>query len=107
MIFIETKHYKVFNNQLSEKALLECRELLLQGELVVFPTEPVYGLGANALDPSAIAKIFAAKNRPIDNPLILHVNSIAMAKKYVADFPKIAEKESEKIMIRMSWWIEW
>ena len=48
-------------------------ELLRSGELVAIPTETVYGLGANGLDPSAVAKIFAAKGRPQDNPLILHI----------------------------------
>lgn len=58
--------------------------LLLQaGGLVAFPTETVYGLGANALSDSAVAKIYAAKNRPTFNPLIVHVLSIAEAKKYV------------------------
>ncbi len=47
-------------------------ELLLSGRLVAFPTETVYGLGANGLDPLAAARIFAAKGRPADNPLILH-----------------------------------
>ena len=48
--------------------------ILLQGGLVVFPTETVYGLGANGLDGSAVAKIFQAKGRPSDNPLILHIH---------------------------------
>ncbi|MDR1048698.1 MAG: Sua5/YciO/YrdC/YwlC family protein, partial [Synergistaceae bacterium] len=47
---------------------------LRDGELVVFPTETVYGLGANGLNPEAVKKIFAAKGRPADNPLILHVS---------------------------------
>ena len=48
-------------------------ECLAQGGLVAFPTETVYGLGANALDEKAAAKIYAAKGRPSDNPLIIHV----------------------------------
>ncbi|MEG1662826.1 MAG: Sua5/YciO/YrdC/YwlC family protein, partial [Clostridia bacterium] len=51
-------------------------ELIKQGELVVFPTETVYGLGANAFDSEAVAKIFKAKGRPQDNPLIVHISSI-------------------------------
>ena len=47
--------------------------MLARGEIVAFPTETVYGLGANALDGSAVAKIFAAKERPRFNPLIVHV----------------------------------
>lgn len=53
--------------------------LLKAGELVAFPTETVYGLGANGLDAEAVAKIFAAKGRQADNPLILHVASLAQA----------------------------
>lgn len=51
---------------------------LSQGEAIGMPTETVYGLAANALDASAVAKIFAAKNRPQDNPLIVHVSSLSM-----------------------------
>ena len=56
--------------------------ILRAGGLVAFPTETVYGLGANALDAGAVAKIFAAKRRPADNPLILHVVSISECEKY-------------------------
>ncbi|MBN8285734.1 Sua5/YciO/YrdC/YwlC family protein, partial [Zoogloea sp.] len=48
--------------------------LLRQGELVALPTETVYGLGADALNPVAVAKIFAAKGRPSDHPLIVHLS---------------------------------
>ncbi|NLL55797.1 MAG: threonylcarbamoyl-AMP synthase [Clostridiales bacterium] len=54
-------------------------KLIKQGELVAFPTETVYGLGANALDKNAVNKIFIAKNRPFDNPLIVHVASVRQA----------------------------
>ncbi|MBP6333347.1 MAG: threonylcarbamoyl-AMP synthase [Aminivibrio sp.] len=57
------------------KAIGEAAELLRSGRLVAFPTETVYGLGANGLDPAAAEKIFAAKGRPSDNPLILHFSS--------------------------------
>ena len=55
------------------EALQEAAELLRRGELVAFPTETVYGLGANALDPRAVLDIFRAKERPADNPLIVHI----------------------------------
>jgi L-threonylcarbamoyladenylate synthase len=55
-------------------------ELIRAGRLVAFPTETVYGLGANALDPEAVARIFAAKGRPRTSPLIVHVDSIEMAR---------------------------
>lgn len=56
---------------------------ILSGELVGFPTETVYGLGANALDPEAVMKIYEAKGRPSDNPLIIHVCDIKMAESVV------------------------
>ena len=59
----------------TDKALRRAAALLQAGELVAFPTETVYGLGANALDASAVGKIFTAKDRPADNPLIVHVFS--------------------------------
>jgi len=57
--------------------------ILRQGGLVAFPTETVYGLGANALDDTAVARIYAAKGRPSFNPLIVHVRDLADAEKYV------------------------
>ncbi len=56
--------------------------ILRAGGLVAFPTETVYGLGANALDPEAAAKIYAAKGRPSDNPLIVHLAKVEEAEKY-------------------------
>ena len=64
------------NGQQEEKALSEAVKLLRNSELVAIPTETVYGLGACALDPIAVSKIFAAKGRPADNPLIVHVYGI-------------------------------
>ena len=62
--------------------------LLHQSQVVAFPTETVYGLGANALDDIAVKAIFTAKNRPADNPLILHVSSFEMLKA-IADVPDV------------------
>ena len=58
--------------------------LIRAGRLVAFPTETVYGLGANALDAAAVARIFAAKGRPHTSPLIVHVDSIEMARALAA-----------------------
>ena len=58
-----------------EAALKEAAALIRGGRLVAFPTETVYGLGANGLDAEAVSRIFAAKGRPGDNPLILHIAS--------------------------------
>lgn len=66
--------------------------LLRAGELVAFPTETVYGLGADALTPAAVAKIFAAKERPADNPLIVHVPDVAAARGLARAFPPVAER---------------
>ena len=59
--------------------LLSAGEIIKNGGLVVFPTETVYGLGADGLNETAVKKIFKAKGRPSDNPLILHVSTIEMA----------------------------
>jgi L-threonylcarbamoyladenylate synthase len=65
--------------------------LIRVGELVAFPTETVYGLGANALNEAAIEKIYAAKGRPPTSPLIVHVDSIEMARSLVREWPEKAE----------------
>ena len=65
-------------------------ELIRNGELVAFPTETVYGLGANGLDGEAVNKIFEAKGRPNDNPLILHIAKKSDVKDLWAHVPKIA-----------------
>lgn len=70
-------------------------ELIKSGELVGMPTETVYGLAANALDPEAVAKIFKAKGRPQDNPLIVHLADISDLEKYVHDIPDEAYRLAE------------
>lgn len=70
--------------------------LLLKGECVAFPTETVYGLGANAMDPQAVAKIFKAKQRPADNPLIVHIYHPAQVPGLVIDYNHEADKLMEK-----------
>ena len=64
--------------------------LIRQGELVAIPTETVYGLGANGLDEAAVAKIFEAKGRPQDNPLILHIWDASQMEQFCHDIPKAA-----------------
>ncbi len=66
-------------------------ERLRAGELVAFPTETVYGLGADALNADAVARVFAAKGRPAFNPLIVHVASIAMARSLAREWPPEAQ----------------
>ncbi|MGA2715884.1 MAG: L-threonylcarbamoyladenylate synthase [Bryobacteraceae bacterium] len=65
--------------------------LLRAGRLVAFPTETVYGLGANALDETAVRRIFEAKGRPFSSPLIVHVASIGMARELALVWPERAE----------------
>ncbi len=72
----------------TEKDLPECGELIRKGELVCFPTETVYGLGANALDPKAVARIFEVKNRPANNPLIAHICDNSMLPMVTNKLPK-------------------
>jgi len=64
------------------EAIRHAAEALARGDIVAFPTETVYGLGANALDARAVAKVFAAKERPRFNPLIVHVPGLGEAEKY-------------------------
>ena len=66
--------------------------LIRAGRLVAFPTETVYGLGANALDAAAVERIFRAKGRPRTSPLIVHVDSVEMARRLAAVWPGEAEK---------------
>ena len=67
--------------------ILAAADLLRQGRLVAFPTETVYGLGANALDAGAVGRIYAAKGRPNYNPLIVHVADAAGARAVTAEWP--------------------
>lgn len=71
------------------KNVSKAQDLLLNGDLVAIPTETVYGLAANALDPLAVSKIFEAKNRPSFDPLIIHVGKISDFEKYTINFPKV------------------
>ena len=76
---------KIIEDQISAAA-----DILRQGGLVAIPTETVYGLGANALDETAVHKIFEAKGRPQDNPLIIHVPGPQWLPRYCEDVPPLA-----------------
>jgi len=71
-------------------------KILRCGGLVVFPTETVYGLGANALDAAAVRKIFELKGRPSTSPLIVHVASVKQARELAADWPEEAERLTQE-----------
>ena len=70
-------------------------KLLQDGELVAFPTETVYGLGADAANPEAVAKIFAAKGRPADHPLIVHLPGAGYLDRWARDIPALAWELAE------------
>lgn len=88
---IHTKRLTVDAQLLDEAALAEAAAIIQRGGLVAFPTETVYGLGANALDSTAVAKIFAAKERPSYDPLIVHVASADQLPQLTTHVPPIAQ----------------
>ena len=81
-------------------ALDTAAEILRRGGLVAFATETVYGLGAIATDPAAVSRIFAAKERPAINPVIVHVAGVAQARDCVAEWPATAQTSGRAILAR-------
>lgn len=77
---------------MSEEEIERAADLIRSGGLVAFPTETVYGLGANALDAAAVTRIYEAKGRPWASPLIVHVADEAMARSITADWPDAAHR---------------
>lgn len=75
-----------------EDQILEASKIIQKGGLVAFPTETVYGLGANTFNPEAITKIFKLKNRPADNPLIIHISSLEILPKLVTNISETNQK---------------
>ena len=70
---MDTKLFSINRNEMDIETLKCAGRIIKDGGLVAFPTETVYGLGANALSEEAVKKIFVAKGRPADNPLIVHI----------------------------------
>lgn len=89
---METRIVKIDKENIDDNLISEAASFIKEGKLVAFPTETVYGLGANGLDQEAIIKIFKAKGRPQDNPLILHIHSIEQLKSLVEEIPEIAHE---------------
>nr|WP_205617940.1 L-threonylcarbamoyladenylate synthase [Caldisalinibacter kiritimatiensis] len=87
---MKTKVLKIDINNLEKQKIEQGAEILKRGGTVAFPTETVYGLGANALDEKAISKIFKAKGRPQDNPLIVHIAEIEQLYDIVEEVPQRA-----------------
>ena len=79
-----------------DSAVSRAAEILIQGGIVAVPTETVYGLAASALDSNAIKNVFAAKGRPQDNPLIVHISDMEMLEKVACDIPDLAYTLAEK-----------
>jgi len=87
---METTICKIDRKSFDKSELEAAAELLRRGELVAFPTETVYGLGGDALRPEAAQKIYAAKGRPSDNPLIVHIADIDALEELAYDIPEEA-----------------
>ena len=87
---METKRIPIHSILADHEAVEEAAALLRAGGVVAIPTETVYGLAANAYDGRAVAKIFEAKGRPMDNPLIVHISEFDMLPELVEDIPEEA-----------------
>lgn len=97
---METKHWQIDGAADLDQnpAIREAAALLREGHLVAFPTETVYGLGADATDPEAVASIYRAKGRPSDNPLIVHLADEQGLSEWVREIP-----ESGGLLARRFW----
>ena len=89
---MNTKYYQIELNDINEAQMQEAGDLIAQGELVAFPTETVYGLGGDALHPEAAKKIYEAKGRPSDNPLIVHIAEVSDLERVAKFVPEQAKK---------------
>lgn len=88
-IYYDLRDTKGQQKEIEDK-ISAAAKILREGGLVAIPTETVYGLGANALEPAAVARIFEVKGRPQDNPLIIHVTGAQWLPRYCAEIPPIA-----------------
>ncbi len=93
---IETRIQKMDRSSLRREDFFKAAEILRNGGLVAFPTETVYGLGGNALDTGAAARIYAAKGRPSDNPLIVHIADREAVVRLASEVPEEAWKLAER-----------
>lgn len=96
MRFMKTIIKKIDKNQIEEQVIEQAGKVLKNGGLVAFPTETVYGLGADALNEKAAGKTYEAKGRPSDNPLIIHIAEFSYLDKIVSNIPKKAVELAEK-----------
>lgn len=93
---MDTKVIKIDAGNIDLRAVGEAGQILKDGGLVAFPTETVYGLGGDALNPDSSKKIYAAKGRPSDNPLIVHISNMEALKPIVKEIPEDAVRLAEK-----------
>lgn len=93
---MNTKIIRIDKDNIDENLIKEAAIYIREGKIVAFPTETVYGLGANGLDVIAVEGLFKAKGRPQDNPLILHIANMEQLKPLVLDIPDIALKCIER-----------
>lgn len=92
---MNTKLYKIDLEHMNSAQMQEAGDLVAAGELVAFPTETVYGLGGDALHPEAAKKIYEAKGRPSDNPLIVHIAEVSDLERVAKVVPEQAKKLAE------------
>lgn len=87
--------YSNQKEEIKEEEIKQAAKQIQKGNLVLFPTETVYGIGANALDETAVKKIFIAKGRASDNPLIVHISNLKMVEELVGEISKLERKLME------------
>jgi L-threonylcarbamoyladenylate synthase len=85
-----------FLSNCSVDALAAAARSLMEGSLVAFPTETVYGLGADATNANAIARIYEVKGRPADHPLIVHIADVKYLEQWILDIPEFAIELARK-----------
>lgn len=95
-IYMKTEIVKIDEEQIDQEAIARAGEILKRGGLVAFPTETVYGLGGDALNENSSRLIYAAKGRPSDNPLIVHITNMEALEKIVTEIPPAARKLAER-----------
>lgn len=89
---MKTQIFKVDSDNIDNTIIDKAADIIKSGGLVAFPTETVYGLGGDGLNPEASMKIYAAKGRPSDNPLILHISDISQLSTLVSEIPENAKR---------------
>lgn len=90
-------HLRVDPTSPNDESIRRAAEAIQAGNLMAFPTETVYGLGADALNPDAVRKIFKAKGRPVDNPLIVHIAGRDQLSLLTPRFPQVARALANQI----------